>query len=65
MADHIISRSGVNPFRQRADIINGLSNLSKVVSDLSNRVEQLSDHKQVSFEHDTRAVEIDLDANSI
>ena len=37
LADHIILRPNVNPFPpQRADIINGLSNLSKTVDDLSN-----------------------------
>ena len=44
LADHIILRPSINPFPpQRADIISGLSNLSKTVDDLSNRVEQLSD----------------------
>ena len=71
LADHIILRPDVNPFPpQRADIINGLSNLSNTVDDISSRVEQLSDHfsslhKQVNFEHDTTNIEIDLDASSI
>ena len=71
LADHVLLRPDVDPFPpQRTSLVNGLNNLTSTVDGLSNRLDVLTDqvssiHKQVSFEHDSRTVEIDLDPNSI
>ena len=71
LADHVLLRPDVDPFPpQRTSLVNGLNNLTSTVDGLSNRLDVLTDKgssipKQVSFEHDSRTVEIDLDPNSI